>query len=259
MSFQITYCNDHFFKYLFHIFLMCVLIISCNSKIKPLTAQQIIDKSIISSGVDKLANSSLSFDFRKNHYTATRNSGDYIFSRRSKRNNSQIEDQLSNSGFRRLLNSKLITVSDSMESKYIESVNSVHYFSTLPYSLNDQAVQKKLLNEVKINGKEYYKIEISFSKENGGIDHEDVFVYWISKTDFKIDYLAYKFEVNGGGVRFREVKKEHVINGVCFFDYNNFKPKNSNISLSSLDKAYENDKLTKVSEIILKKIELVFN
>ena len=47
---------------------MCVLIISCNSKIKPLTAQQIIDKSIISSGVDKLANSSLSFDFRKNHY-----------------------------------------------------------------------------------------------------------------------------------------------------------------------------------------------
>ena len=146
-----------------------------------------------------------------------------------------------------------------MESKYIESVNSVHYFSTLPYSLNDQAVQKKLLNEVKINGKEYYKIEISFSKENGGIDHEDVFVYWISKTDFKIDYLAYKFEVNGGGVRFREVKKEHVINGVCFFDYNNFKPKNSNISLSSLDKAYENDKLTKVSEIILKKIELVFN
>ena len=61
------------------------------------------------------------------------------------------------------INSKLITVTDSMESKYIESVNSVHYFSTLPYSLNDQAVQKKLLNEVKINGKEYYKIEISFS------------------------------------------------------------------------------------------------
>ena len=116
-----------------------------------------------------------------------------------------------------------------------------------------KAVKKKLLNDVKINGKNYYKIEISFSKENGGIDHEDVFVYWISKTDFKIDYLAYKFEVNGGGVRFREVKKEHVINGVCFFDYNNFKPKNSNISLSSLDKAYENDKLTKVSEIILKK------
>ena len=258
MSFQITYSNDHFFKYLFHIFLMCVLIISCNSKIKPLTAQQIIDKSIISSGVDKLANSSLSFDFRKDHYTATRNSGDYIFSRRSKRNNSQIEDQLSNSGFRRLLNSKLITVTDSMESKYIESVNSVHYFSTLPYSLNDQAVQKKLLNEVKINGKEYYKIEISFSKENGGIDHEDVFVYWISKTDFKIDYLAYRFEVNGGGVRFREVKKEHVINGVCFFDYNNFKPIKST-KLEKLDIKYINNGLEKISEIEIENIYLSFN
>ena len=69
---------------------MCVLIISCNSKIKPLTAQQIIDKSIISSGVYKLANSSLSFDFRKDHYTATRNSGDYILSRRFQKNNLQI-------------------------------------------------------------------------------------------------------------------------------------------------------------------------
>ena len=94
MSFQITYSNDHFFKYLIHIFLMCVLIISCNSKTKPLTAQQIIDMSIISSGVDKLANSTLSFDFREDNYTAIRNSGDYIFSRRSKRNNLQIEDQL---------------------------------------------------------------------------------------------------------------------------------------------------------------------
>ena len=55
-----------------------------NFTIDELKKFPIIDKSIISSGVDKLANSSLSFDFREDHYTATRNSGDYIFSRRTK-------------------------------------------------------------------------------------------------------------------------------------------------------------------------------
>ena len=77
--------------------------------------------------------------------------------------------------------------------KFSESVNSVHYFSILPYGLNDRAVQKKLLGEVKIKGDNYYKIEITFSKENGGVDYDDIFIYWIKKENFKIGFVAYKY------------------------------------------------------------------
>ena len=104
-----------------------------------------------------------------------------------------------------------------MAIKFSESVNSVHYFSILPYGLNDKAVQKKLLGETKIRGDNYYKIQITFSKENGGVDFDDIFIYWIRKGDFKIGYIAYLFHTNGGGMRFREVRKEHIIAGYNMF------------------------------------------
>jgi hypothetical protein len=175
------------------------------------------------------------------------------------KNNDTINDILSNSGFKRIKNSKPLKIQDSMAIKFSESVNSVHYFSILPYGLNDKAVQKKLLGETKIRGDNYYKIQITFSKENGGVDFDDIFIYWIRKGDFKIGYIAYLFHTNGGGMRFREVRKEHIIAGISFVDYDNYKPKNSNIKLENLDKIFEKGELEKISEINLKDIKIIFN
>ncbi len=189
---------------------------------------------------------------------AIRNAGTYSLRRISKIKDFHTEDQLSNNGFQRLINAHPSSVPDSMAVKYSESINSVHYFSVLPHGLNDGAVQKKLLEETTIKGEKYYKIQITFAQEGGGVDFDDVFVYWIGKKDFKIDYLAYTFHVNGGGKRFREVRKEHLVNGVRFVDYNNFKPKNRSAELTTLDKAFENGELIKASEINLENIQITF-
>ena len=154
---------------------------------------------------------------------------------------------------------KLIILPDSLAQNYANSVNSVHYFSVLPYGLNDKAVKKRLLKSSTIKGKEYYKIEISFSEDGGGEDFEDVFIYWIDKENFLIDYLAYSYHTNGGGKRFRVLKEQCVKNGVRFVDYHNYKPNNKDILLIDLDRAFENNELTKVSEIILKNIEVEIN
>jgi len=143
--------------------------------------------------------------------------------------------------------------------KYSESVNSVHYFSVLPYGLNDIAVKKTLLGEVEIKGKEFYKIKITFSKENGGVDYNDIFIYWIKKDNFKLGYLAYKYTTNWGGMRFREVCKEYFTNGIFFADYDNYEPKNPNVRLNQLDKIFEKKGLKKISEIKLNDINIVFN
>ena len=74
----------------------------------------------------------------------------------------------------------------------------MHYFAQLPYGLNSPAVQKKILGEATINGNTYYEIEVTFSKEGGGIDFEDRFVYWIHKENFTVDFLAYRYATNGG-------------------------------------------------------------
>ncbi len=119
--------------------------------------------------------------------------------------------------------------------------------------------QKKLLKDTNLKGEEYYKVQITFAQEGGGVDYDDVFIYWVGKEDFKIDYLAYTFHVNGGGMRFREVRKEHFINGIRLVDYNNYKPQNLSIELNLLDREFENNQLIKASEINLVNIEVSFN
>ena len=126
----------------------------------------------------------------------------------------------------------------------------------VPLGLNDKATNKKLLESVVIKGKEHYKVQVTFNEEGGGDDFDDVFIYWFLKENFKLNYIAYKYHTNGGGVRFRDVKKEHFINGIRFVDYNNYKALDKDIDFYAIDKLYEEGRLKKISEIILDNIEV---
>ena len=229
-----------------------IFLISCKPSEHKLTAQQIIDKTIVYSGADKVANAEITFNFRGKEYLAFRKNGAFqLF-----RNYDSILDKLTNKGFERLINLEKQTLSVAEISKYENSVNSVHYFSVLPFGLNDKAVKKKLLAPSTIKGRAYYKVEITFSENGGGEDFEDVFVYWIFKDNFLIDYLAYSYHTNGGGKRFRVLKEQCIKNGIRFVDYHNYKPLSNEISLLNLDKAFEENKLKKVSEIVLEDINV---
>ncbi len=239
----------------FFYLLLLVLIVSCKPATKKLTAQQIIDKSFENTGVGKLKKSEIQFMFRNTLYFAKRNGGDFFLGKKK----DSIVDVLSNDGFKRLINEKGVILPEILSNKYANAINSVHYFSVLPYGLNDKAVQKQLMPSVDIKGEEYYKIKVTFKKDGGGEDYQDVFIYWISKKDFNLDYLAYSYNTNGGGIRFRANKKEQIINGVRFVDYDNYKPKIVSTSLESIDEAFTKNELIKVSEIVLKNIEVTLN
>ena len=237
-------------QYFYLLFLL--LVFSCKPSEVKLTAQQIIDKTILTSGANKIANTEISFTFRDKEYAAIRENGNFNL----KRSFDSIKEVLSNDGFKRFINDEPIEVSDSMKTRYANSINSVHYFSVLPYGLNDTAVKKKRLPPSTIKGKEYYKIEIIFSEDGGGKDFEDVFIYWVGKEDFLIDYLAYSYHTNGGGKRFRVLKEQCIKNGIRFVDYHNYKPLDETISLVDIDVVFENNQLKKVSEIVLENIEV---
>ena len=236
--------------------LSILLIIACKPTNKELTAQQIIDKTIVYSGADKVLNSEITFKFRDKNYAAIRNNGSFKLFRYYTKDSINSEEVLTNNGYEKLVNAHPIKVADSMISRYSNAINSVHYFSVLPYGLNDKAVKKKLLPSSTINGKEYYKVEISFSEDGGGEDFEDVFIYWVGKDDFLVDYLAYSYHTNGGGKRFRVLKEQCVKNGIRFVDYHNYKPLSKSIKLIDIDKAFEKNQLKKVSEIVLKDIQV---
>lgn len=233
--------------------LLVLLVVSCKPNF---TAQEIIDKSLEHSKLNELNTASVSFMFRNKTYKADRNNGIFELTRTIKTDSTTIKDVLFNDGFKRFINDSLVSLSEKDQNRYGNSVNSVHYFSVLPLGLNDQAVYKELLESVTIKGKEYYKIKVTFSEEGGGDDFDDVFLYWFAKDNFQLDYLAYKYHTNGGGVRFRDVKEEKFIDGIRFVDYNNYKPLGKDIDFYTIDKLYNEDKLKKLSEIVLDEINV---
>ncbi|MFD2516288.1 DUF6503 family protein [Salinimicrobium flavum] len=229
--------------------LLFILMISCQSNEEELTADRIIDKAIAEAGGEKYNRSIIEFDFRKNHYTSKREDGLFVFTRTMKDSLGKFKDVLTNDGFTRHREGREVELSDSLATVYSESVNSVHYFVQLPYGLDGPAVNKELLGEDEIDGKHYYEIRVTFNQEGGGTDHEDVYMYWIEKEKFTIDYMAYRFYVNDGGIRFRVATNPRVIEGLRFVDYDNYKTDDLDTPLENLDELYEAGKLTKVSEI----------
>ncbi len=241
---------------------VCVifLFLSCNQEKKELSAQQIIDNTILNAGGEVYEDAMVDFGFREVKYGSFRKGGEFELSRKFTDSLGEVEDILSNSGFQRFVNGNELVLPDSTKNKYSNSVNSVHYFAQLPYGLNSPAVRKALVGESEIKNKKYYKIKVTFTEEGGGDDHDDIYMYWINKNDFTIDYFAYKFYTGKGGIRFREAYNPRTVVGLRFSDYRNYKIDPwENVELEDLDTLFEQGKLELLSDIKTEDISVKIN
>nr|WP_321236520.1 DUF6503 family protein [uncultured Psychroserpens sp.] len=222
-----------------------------------LSAQTIIDKSFEVSGSQSVGASDITYVFRDRRYRAIRSGGVYSLVRMQNKDKDWIVDSLTNNGFTRRINYEVVDVPDSMVTRYSASVNSVHYFSVLPYGLNDRAVNKVALKDISIKDKNYHTIQVTFNPDGGGEDFEDVFLYWINSETFKVEYLAYSYnESDGKGVRFREAYNERYVKGIRFVDYNNYKPEKASVALTNLPQLFESGQLKLLSKIELEAIKV---
>ena len=237
--------------------LLVIMTLACKEEVKKnLTAQEIVDKSIEVCGGQLFLNSSVAFDFRDRHYISDMKGKEMTLTRILNNDTIHLKDIRTIRGLQRFKNDTLLVISDSLANVYANSVNSVHYFSKLPYGLNDPAVQKELLGEIAINGQQYYKIKVTFDQMGGGDDFDDTYIYWINKNTYKPDFLGYSFHVDGGGTRFRVAFNERIINGIRFVDYENLKPKNAEATIFDVDSLYLKGALELLSKIELKNVKV---
>ncbi|MFD0932857.1 DUF6503 family protein [Psychroflexus salinarum] len=239
-------------KYIFG--LLIIALVSCQNSEKNLSSEEIIDKAIEYSGKSKLNENILKFTFRAYDYKATPTCDGFKFERLSK--TKPIRDVLVNDELTRYYNDSIVKLADTTAFNYYESVNSVHYFTQLPVRLKDEAVNLSNLGKEKIEDKTYHKLEVKFSENGGGVDFEDIYIYWFDVEDFSMDYLAYSFIVNEGGLRFRKAINRRTIDGVVFQDYENYKPRVKSKKLEDIGKMFENDQLELLSLIENEDIEL---
>lgn len=236
-----------------HLFLLILLpmLASCIKGEAEDSAQTIVDKAIAVAGGDLYERAEIQFRFRENVYSSKREEGLYELTRTISDSLGIARDVLTNEGLERFREGEQVQLQDSMKTKYANSVNSVHYFVQLPYGLNAPAVQKELIGKDSIKGAPYYEIKVTFAEEGGGADHEDEYMYWIHQEDYTVDYLAYRFYVDGGGIRFREAYNPRQIEGLRFVDYYNYKLEANweDQDLGGLDDLFEKDSLEFLSNI----------
>ncbi|MDT0643887.1 DUF6503 family protein [Zunongwangia sp. F363] len=242
------------------IFLISILAIlcSCNNTSEDPEAQKIVDKAIEIAGGENYERARIDFTFRNKTYRSTRNHGGEFSLERTVVDSmgTETRDVLSNTGLKRFRNDTAVKVADSLINAVSNSVNSVHYFLQLPFGLNAPAANKKLVGRDTIDNEGYYEIKVTFDNAGGGTDHEDEYLYWINDDTYTVDYLAYNYKVNGGGVRFRKAVNPRVINGIRFVDYENFKYKDPGVKLQKLDSLFTAGELTLVSHIRTEDIEV---
>jgi len=231
--------------------IVCLLLYACASTTDP---QRIIDRAIEVAGGEKFDKSTIEFDFRNRHYIAHRDYGTYSLERVFKDSSNIVHDYLTNDGFHREINDQPASVPDTMAVKYARSVNSTLYFALLPYGLNDPSVRKKYLGTTSIDGQQYFIVQVTFAEIGGGEDFNDIFIYWIHETKYTMDYMAYLYYSEGGGLRFRKAVNPRKVDGVLFQDYINYMPKEDSVTIDQMESLYKRNELEELSRIDLTNI-----
>lgn len=185
-------------------------------------ASAVISKAIEAHGGSLYDQAAYSFIFRKNTYTFKNDGLLYTYQVDSNNKGKHIKDVIKNGTFTRFIDDQPVDLSDKDVAKYTGALNSVIYFATLPHKLGDAAVNKSYQGTIEVKGETYEVVKVLFDEEGGGNDHDDIFYYWINAETNNIDFLAYSYSVNGGGVRFRSYYNRSVVEGITFQDYINW-------------------------------------
>lgn len=220
-------------------------------------ADTIVFTAIEAAGGWGLDSSTLAFRFRDGVYGVDQRNGNYVYTRTFTDSlGREVDDLLSNDGFRRSVGGRRVQLSPKLDSSAREALNSVIYFALLPRPLADGAARRNYVGPDTLRGRAYHLIEVTFSPDGGGVDHEDRFLYWFDVADLSLDYLAYAYATNGGGVRFREAFNTRRVGGITVQDYRNYRadPEKS-IPIDNMATAWSRGELELMSTVALEEVQ----
>ena len=219
--------------------------------------QEIVDHSIDWLGGNILDRAEISFDFRDQSLTYFNDHGSFRYTRVFPDTaGNTITDTLTNQDFIRYRNNQKLNLTEAQKTSLKAGVNSIIYFAFLPYKLNDPGVRKEYIGQVTIDERMYEKVKVSFPENEGTDAHNDLYYYYFDADDYSLDYLAYDFEENGGGIRFRSAYNVRKIDGLVIQDYINYMADPDSVNFAQIETYYNNEQLQELSRIELKNIEV---
>lgn len=202
----------------------------------------------------------ISFTFRGRDYEQRIEEGRSVKFRRFVEEGDTIVDKWirTESFFERHINGELVTVTDSAKQEHKSAINSVFHFTFLPLFLTNNAVNAEIIDTVSIGTDPYCKIKFTFNKdvELDIPSTDNIYIYWINLNNKTLDYLAYEYFTNDGGLRFRKAYNRRSIGGITFQDYMNYRPRDTTVTLMTIDEAYNRREIEEVSKIVNTNIQV---
>jgi hypothetical protein len=225
---------------------------------RPLSADEVVNRSLEAMGARLLDSVAVSFDFRGKMYLQEKWGNAFTYHRASRDSlGNETHDVMHGDSLIRTLNGEAVPLTEKEADIHYHAINSVMYFAFLPYKLNDPAAKREWIGDATVKGIPYHKVRVTFSPEGGGKDHDDEFVYWFRTDDYQLGYLAYRYHTNEGGVRFREAFNQRNVGGLVIRDYRNYKHSQpDSVEVKDLDKLWEAGKLELLSDVLLENVEV---
>ncbi len=212
--------------------------------------ERVIEKAVAKHGGADYQQAAVHFKFRGKQYHTKINKGKYRYTRSYKDSSgNKIREVLTNDSVYQLVKGERVSLEQKEKQTLKGTLNAINYFFLLPYHLTDEQVSPTYIDSVSIEGEPYFKIKVTFNQSSNKGAHKDIYLYWFHTEDYTMDYLAYKYFVSGGGMRFRVAYNTRKKGGIIFQDYHNLAPKSKNIDFMKIDSLYMEDALEKVSEI----------
>lgn len=165
-------------------------------------------------------NSKISFGIKDRFYTVTHSANEFEYTCFYTSDSGRYVKQLNKSGFTEMVNNFPVTLSANDSLAKADSLNMTVTMALLPSLLLNSETEVALKQEIEIEGKEYYSIEIAIAQMDSNIPLQ--FVMWFETKTFALDYIWVKPFGKWKSSQFATSKNVRRVNGVVFQDYEVF-------------------------------------
>lgn len=219
-------------------------------------ASTVVQRGIEAHGGDRYEDVRVDFRFRDEDWSVIHRDGLFRYERVYEDDHGRrVVEVMTNDSTGRAVDGNPVELDDGARADVELDVNSVVYFSFLPFRLDEPAAQPRYLREETIRGEPYHAVEVTFRQEGGGPDWEDRFVHWFHAEEGTLDYLAYRFHRDDGGTRFREAVNRRERDGLLLQDYVNFHAENME-DIAGYPDSLQTGALERVSDVELEDVDV---
>lgn len=214
--------------------------------------EAIVDRAIEVHGGDRFDHSTIRFEFRGEQFVIWRDDGEFRYEKRISKDGREIRDVLTNEGFHREANGRVIELEPDVRRHAVEVLSSVVMFALLPYRLDKPTAVREYDGAETIRGEPYDRIHVTFRDVPELSDRDRELEVWFSRKTGDLDFFAF----TSNGVRFREAFETVEAEGIRLNNYVNYIPDPRNLPLEEVERQFVRGELVEVSKIVLENLEV---